>query len=148
MRTILIGTLAMAFFSQNLMAGQDPADSKPVTPTAEQLADAEKAYAKFGAVYIPYTHPEIKRSPYFFKMPRTTTDADVKDLPNLPFKFFLDFENTKISDVGLKQIGTLKNLSGLALSNTAITNAGLKELKNLNNLSELYLGNTMVTDAG
>lgn len=53
-----------------------------------------------------------------------------------------------MSDVGLKEIARLKNLTSLGLGGTKVTDVGLKELATLNNLTTLDLSNTKVTDAG
>ena len=57
--------------------------------------------------------------------------------------------STGVTDAGLKELATLKNLTTLDLSNTGVTDAGLKELAPLKNLTTLNLGGfTRVTDEG
>ena len=53
-----------------------------------------------------------------------------------------------MTDVGLKELAPLKNLTALGLNGTKVTDAGLKELAPLKNLEELHLKGTKVTDAG
>ncbi|PGH39387.1 MAG: ribonuclease inhibitor [Candidatus Nephrothrix sp. EaCA] len=61
---------------------------------------------------------------------------------------WLKLGNTKISDVGLEQIGKMKNIQKLHLEQTAITDAGLRHLKNLEYLEYLNLYGTAVSDIG
>jgi internalin A len=53
-----------------------------------------------------------------------------------------------ITDTGLKELATLKNLRSLNLASTQVTGAGLKELAAIKNLRSLNLANTHVTGAG
>ena len=53
-----------------------------------------------------------------------------------------------VTDAGLKELASLKNLTTLDLSATKVTDAGLKELTALKNLAALILSDTQVTDAG
>src|SRR4051812_40523 len=56
--------------------------------------------------------------------------------------------NSKVTDVDLKELKGLKQLTTLILWNTQVTDAGLKELKELKQLNSLDLNITKVTDAG
>ncbi len=176
MRPIVLGILALAVFSLNLMAVPLPSDLKPIPePTAEQLAAAKEAYETFGADYEFQIDTVTKQTFHVFKMPSETIDEDLKGLPKLPFGFGLSFmitkvtdarlkelnelnvrghliwvdpNLTKITDSGLKELKDLKNLTWLDLSGTKITDAGLKELKGLKNLTNLNVRRTQVTDDG
>jgi internalin A len=53
-----------------------------------------------------------------------------------------------VTDVGLKELAPLKNLTCLYLAATQVTDAGLKGLAPLKNLTTLHLSRTKVTDAG
>jgi Leucine-rich repeat (LRR) protein len=55
---------------------------------------------------------------------------------------------SKVSDDGLKQLTTLKNLRILHLVDLPISDAGIKELAALNGLQDLAINGTQVTDAG
>ena len=70
------------------------------------------------------------------------TEADLAKVTRL------DFNDTQITDVGLKEAAKLKNLYWLSLGDTKITDAGLKEVAKLQNLTYLNLGNTQTTDVG
>ena len=70
------------------------------------------------------------------------TEADLAKVTRL------DFNDTQITDVGLKEAAKLKNLYWLSLGDTKITDAGLKELAKLQQLGWLYLSDTKITDAG
>jgi hypothetical protein len=60
----------------------------------------------------------------------------------------LDLTNTKLTDLGVKELKELKQLTRLMLSDTPVTDAGLKDLKELKQLTTLYLGSCKVTDTG
>ena len=49
------------------------------------------------------------------------------------------FQDTKVTDTGLKELAGLKSLQHLYLNNTDVTDAGLKELASLKNLEVLVL---------
>ena len=53
-----------------------------------------------------------------------------------------------VTDAGLRELATLKNLTWLDLRDTRVADAGLKELAGLKNLDTLLLQGTQVTDAG
>ena len=53
-----------------------------------------------------------------------------------------------MTDTGLKELTTLKNLSVLRLDSTKVTDAGLKELAPLKSLTRLDLRDTKATEAG
>ncbi len=60
----------------------------------------------------------------------------------------LHLSKTKITDEGLEYIKDLDKLEVLFLDDTSITDRGLNYLSNLNNLIELWLQNTNITDEG
>ncbi len=140
--------LALAIVFLCISAAPRAGEPTPTEPTAKQLADAKEAYAKHGAVYEPVINPETKQAAHVFWMPKSTTDADLKGVPDLPFRFGLYLENTRITDAGVKELKELKNLISLELGHTQVTDAAVKELKDLKNLASLELGYTQVTDAG
>ncbi len=61
---------------------------------------------------------------------------------------WVDLARSKVTDAGLAQIATMKNLTRLHLENTVITDAGIDQLKGLEQLEYLNLYGTAVTDAG
>lgn len=61
---------------------------------------------------------------------------------------WVDLARTQVTDAGLAQLTTMKNLNRLHLENTKITDAGLDKIKGLANLEYLNLYGTAVTDAG
>ncbi len=135
MRTIFICELAIAILAVKLVrAANDPIYT---SPSAGEIAAAKDAYGKFGAVYEKGFDPNTKHTSHGFSMPPMTTDIDMTGLPDLPFRFFLDFSYTKAGDGGLKQLKELKNLTGLYLCFTQVTDAGIKEIKSVKSLAHL-----------
>ena len=67
------------------------------------------------------------------------TNAGLKELAKLQQITRLWLFNTQITDAGLKEVAKLKQLEGLNLVRTQITNTGLKEVAKLKQLEVLYL---------
>jgi hypothetical protein len=61
---------------------------------------------------------------------------------------FLDLSHTRVTDVGLKHVAEMTQLTSLDLSGTAISDDGLAHLSSLASLRILRLWSTSVTDAG
>jgi hypothetical protein len=59
-----------------------------------------------------------------------------------------ELARTKVTDEGMKTLGSFPNLLSLDLSHTAITSHGLALLQNLKNLESLNLTGTNVDDQG
>ena len=57
---------------------------------------------------------------------------------------FLNLEHTNITDKGLREIQSLKNLNYLNLVGTKVTGNGILQLKDLKSLKNLYLYQTNV----
>ena len=77
------------------------------------------------------------------------TDVGLKEIAALKNLTALDLSYTKVTDAGLKEITALKNLALLNLTSTRVTFAGLKDIGGaLKNLTALDLSYTRVTDAG
>jgi internalin A len=74
-----------------------------------------------------------EQTAYVFVLPPQIKDKDLKNLPAVPFGFVLDCRQTKMTDARLKQIASLKNLTGLYLpfADNQMTDAGLKEIASL-----------------
>jgi hypothetical protein len=141
MPTIVLSILMLAIYS--VVAVQDHADPKPAKPTEEQLLAATKAFAKIGEV-----HRYLNAGIPVFEMHRETKDEDLKRIPKLQFAFGLILCNTKVTDVGMRDIANLKNLTKLDLLGTQVTDTALNEIAKLKNLTSLELSGDQVTDAG
>lgn len=100
LRSVQGGLLLAAVLVSSPVLGQDT----PPEPTAEQLQKAKDDYAKVGATYRAVTDPRTKRVTHSFEFPRTTRDADLKNLPNPPFPFLLYLYGTQVTDAGLKEL--------------------------------------------
>jgi hypothetical protein len=121
---------------------------KQIEPTEEQVEAAKKAFEKLGATLSK--EEGFGQTLYVVAMPPQTKDKDLKDLPAVPFLFVLDFRQTQMTDARLKEIASLKNLTGIYLPNAEnqMTDAGMKEIASLKELTVLWLESTKVTDAG
>ena len=111
----------------------------PNEPTPEQLKEVQEAFARLGAEYRAETDSKTKQVKHIFAMPLKTTDADLKNLPYVPFPFELELWGPQVTGAGLKELKELKQLTGLTLIGAKVTDAGLKELKELNQLTTLSL---------
>ena len=76
------------------------------------------------------------------KLTGELTKADLEKVTRL------HLDETKITDVGLKDVAKLKQLTTLGLAYTKITDVGLKELAKLQKLEYLSLRDTKITKAG
>jgi Leucine-rich repeat (LRR) protein len=76
------------------------------------------------------------------------TDVGLKEVAKLRQLTLLDLTGTQITDAGLKEVAKLQKLTRLDLGTTKITDAGLKEVAKLENLAVLSLGYTKITDGG
>ncbi len=149
MRWIVLCCFVLAAASSSLTAVPLPADFRPVSsPTPGQVDEAREAYARHGAEYACLTDPLNKQRVHIFRMRRETTDADLANLPNLPFRFGLALEYTRVTDAGLRDLGQLDNLDDLGISGTQVTDFGLREIRKFRNLKRLVLSGTKITDAG
>jgi len=86
-------------------------------------------------------------SPHIFDF-RGATDDDIAGLPDLPFNFGVSCRGNRLTALGLKKIGELKNVTLVDLSQTNITDSELKNFSNAKSLRRLSLQHTQITDAG
>ncbi len=110
MRSIATGLLILTACASGLLAAE------PADPTAEELSAAKEVYAKHGAQYEALINLEPKRTTHTMFMPNETTDADLKDLPELPFRFGLSLNRTEVTDGGLRALSKLKKKLDLSRS--------------------------------
>jgi internalin A len=77
------------------------------------------------------------------------TDEGLKQVATLKNLTRLSLEHCKqYTDVGLKEVAKLKSLTYLQLDYAKITDVGLTEVAKLNNLTELWVSYIAITDAG
>ena len=76
------------------------------------------------------------------------TDQGLIELVSLKNLSELMLNFTKVTNTGLTELGKLKSLRSLGLYLTQVTDTGLKEMAGLKNLQKLSLGKTKVTDMG
>jgi hypothetical protein len=123
-------------------------ESKGTNPESQRPRDAKKALASLGVMWSGELDPESgQKIQPILRMPATVMDAELKGLPEIPFRFFLDLSVTKVTDEGLKGLRSFKNLQGLRTS-PHITDAGLKELRDFTEITWLDLSWSRVTGSG
>ena len=76
------------------------------------------------------------------------TDAGMKDVASHKNLISLKLGRTEVSDAGLKELAPLSKLYLLDLTSTQVSDAGMKDLARLKSLSSLTLGRTNLTAAG
>ena len=123
--------------------------AKLIAPTDAQLEAAKTAYEKHGGKYVKSSDPAMVEvfSQHIFDF-RGATDDDIDGLPDLPFNFCVSCRGSKLTEIGLKKIGELKNVTFVDLSQTKITDSALKNFSNAKSLRYLSLQHTQITDAG
>src|SRR5262245_52753842 len=138
-------TLPIVFF----FAGPRALPAEPIEPAEEQLQAAFAAAHELRGEFRKRLHPQARQAAHVLVMSRSTSDGDLKKIPDFPFSFGLELAGTGVTDAGLKELAPLRNLTALYLHGTQITDVGLRELGNLSNLATLNLaGCRGVTDAG
>ena len=107
----LIATLSLSMIAAPVLA-QAPPD-----PPEEEIQAAIAAFDALGGridrVVTPYWSRYASVS---FKMPVTMNDGDLKKLPKVSFPFGLCLFGPQVTDQGLKELATAKNMIALELS--------------------------------
>ena len=75
-------------------------------------------------------------------------DAELISASKLGTLRELVLDGSRVSDIGLAELGGLDQLRELSLMETRVTDAGLSHLVGLTNLKLLHLGNTAIGDPG
>ena len=135
------------------------ADPEPTSdPTPEQLAATKEVYAQHGLEYRGVADPKAPGAGHCFRAKTSEIGADLKGLPDLPFRFAIDLNSTNVTDAcldlsktrvtskGLQSLVVHKRLTILKLSYTRIADEGLSPLKEIKGLKELHLIDAGVTD--
>lgn len=123
--------------------------AKTIEPTPLQLQAAVQGFERIGGRFAKEMDWTTRQPVYLGSLPRTATDDDLKKLPLVPFSFGLSLAGQeKITDVGMANLASVKNLCYLCLNGTNITDAGVKKLANLQDLSSLDLSFSKFTDVG
>jgi len=79
---------------------------------------------------------------------RTSGDAELALLDNLPNLLCLIHSGCGVTDAGLRHVAGLTELGSLNLSGTQVTDSGLRQLTRLTKLKYLDLSGTQVTGDG
>jgi len=159
----LIAMLCFGWLVVRLQAAPLPewaATSRQIDP--ETIAAYEKLGAEYGGFDAPVFSPGLddigiveftrgkeaaaKLLPGFRF--RSLPDGALPALPPVAVPFGIDLSSSKITDVDLKELKDLQNLTTLNLYGTDVTDGCLGELKGLKNLTTLQLYGTAVTDTG
>lgn len=114
--------------------------NKPIEPTPQQFQAAVEAFATIGGTFTKDTDWTTRRPVYIGSLHKSATDDDLKKVPLVPFSFGLSLAGQeKITDAGMANLDTVKNLCYLCLNSTNVTGEGLKRLSNQQDLSSLDL---------
>jgi hypothetical protein len=112
-------------------------------------AEAIKALDQKGATFLHVDNNPQKPVRSIYLPGKKVTDADLKHLKVFSQLRILKLDAaTNITDAGLKELVSLKQLQELGLGSTQVTDAGLKHLAALKNLKVLNLNFTRVSDTG
>ena len=79
---------------------------------------------------------------------RVAKTADYRRARRSEDVVWLSLYQAPVTDVGLKELAALRNLTTLYLGETVVTDVGMKELAGLGKLTTLNLSRTRVTDRG
>jgi RNA polymerase sigma factor (sigma-70 family) len=140
-----------------LVRGALPRPAQPVAPEppAEVIHAWTKAGATFGSlkedpfgalVLTAGACPGVGEVPAF-RFTRAP-DRRLADLPAVGVSFGLQLHGAWMTDAGLRELASLRNLKVLDLTRTRVADAGLKELAGLRHLRRLFLPSSRVTDPG
>lgn len=111
--------------------------------------EAVAALKKIGGTVLHADNNPAKPVRTLFLPGPKIQDADLKLVAKLTELEVLKLDAANnVTDAGLKELATLKNLQDLGLGSTKVTDAGLKELAGFKKLQKLNLNFTKVTDAG
>lgn len=80
--------------------------------------------------------------------PKTTGDAELALLDDLPNLLDLMQCGSRVTDAGLRHVAQLTEIRVVNLSDSQVTDAGLEQLRGLSNLRNLDVSDTHVTDEG
>jgi poly(3-hydroxybutyrate) depolymerase len=149
-RVIVLVALTLAGLTTEPAAGQSP---EPLP--AELVGAWKKAGAKVGwqgpndaGFRAPRPGEKGKEGEVPAFLFARWKDGLLRALPAPEQAFGLDLHGTSLTDAGLKEVATLKQLRALHLGNTKVTDAGLKTLAGLEHLEILALNGAQVTDPG
>lgn len=79
---------------------------------------------------------------------REISDVGLKSLEKLTELTNLNLWDTHVTDAGMKYLGKLIQLKDLRLTSSLVTDVGMKNLEKLTELTDLYITFPKVTDAG
>src|SRR5262249_55083470 len=152
---LVMAALAM-LGTGGLRGAEPPPDHHPPRPLPREIIEAwQQAGAEVGWMrvgehgyhfFLPEKEGKAGDQPAFRFA--TWREGLLAKLPAPARAFGLSLDGTQITDAGLKELASLKNLHALDLHRTPVTDAGLKELAGLESLRALDLGWNPVTDAG
>ena len=117
-------------------------DKKQIAETIKKV-DAEGG----NLMSIAQDTPQLRFSA--LNVAKTFGDKNLQTLsPVGQHILWLDLARTQVSDGGLAQLGSMRNVTRLHLENTKISDAALDHVKGLSNLEYLNLYGTGITDTG
>src|ERR1700728_552005 len=100
---IILSLISLIFFLVMYFSSLDravPKETKKIRPSAFQLAEAKANYEKLNASYLNCFDERTKETEHVFALRESITDADLKNLPDLPFHFCLVIHSEHVTDKG------------------------------------------------
>ncbi len=94
------------------------------------------------------TEADLEKVTFFVFMANRITDVGLKEVAKLQNLTDLDLSGPKITDASLREVAKLQKLGTLILEHSQITDVGLKELAKMQKLRLLSLRRTKIADAG
>jgi Leucine-rich repeat (LRR) protein len=128
------------------------AEGRPGKPVISVTIRGDDASDSTIARLMPFTRIESLTLVDYYHRKSRVTDAGAARLWELKNLRSLQLQSSKLTDVGMVELGKLAQLEDLTVGNGAytaeITNTGLAQLKGLSNLRSLTLEGTRITDSG
>ncbi len=104
--------------------------------------------SKISAVGMKYLISMPKLNSLDLRAEKWLKDEDLKMLKRIEHKFYIDLEDTNVTDVGMKTLAETK-ASSIDIARTSVTDAGLMELVKAKNLKEIRINiGEILTPAG
>lgn len=143
-----VASVVVAGWLALLLPSVQAQDDSPTEPTAEQVKAARDGFASQGGKYEYVLDPRTNRGTHTFTLPQGSRDDRLQKLPDVPFPFALNLQQTNLTEAGIRELKKFKTLVRLNLAYSPVTAALLHELAELPALQELDLTAVKVPGRG